>query len=341
SYSAPEARLAAERALLMNVMTSVAFIRPPRGSVGQSPPPVLRNLVDRRAADGSLRMRLPEDWTFLAAQGRVIAGEPGGGAGFIFTAFAGNPMLPRATVLQGVLGTAYRAPAQTLPLILVGFGHRSPVVLSSAANRTAMAQCPAAIGRNCAAEDVLARWTSKEGVECLGAFTLINTLPVAMGQWSSIVAGIWGPRKELLRYVPFLEQVAASFSINDRYARQYIQSGLANLARLQQKTAAAIQDLNYARADMQKAWEARQARKDYMDSKWDDYRRGNSYWISDLEGGKVYSTDTHGTRDTATGAYYEGGGYNWTDFTGRNPNYPSESMREITSWELDHGSPPR
>jgi hypothetical protein len=156
-----------------------------------------------------------------------------------------------------------------------------------------------------------------------------------------IVAGIWGPQEDFYRYYPILEQVANSFSINDQYARAYIQSGLTNLRRLQQQTAAAIQGLNQAREDNQAAWEARQARKDCMNSKWDDYRRGQSYWVSDLEGGKVYQTGSSGTRDTAAGDYYGGQGYNWTNFEGQNPRHPSETMREVSSYELEHGRPPR
>jgi hypothetical protein len=48
----------------------------------------------------------------------------------------------------------------------------------------------------------------------------------------------------------------------------------------------------------------------------------------------VYQTDSHGTRDTATGDYYEGRGYNWVNFEGQSPNHPSETMREISSGEL-------
>jgi hypothetical protein len=102
-----------------------------------------------------------------------------------------------------------------------------------------------------------------------------------------------------------------------------------------------MRGLNQAREDNQKAWEARQDRKDYMDSKWDDYRRGQSYWVSDLEGGKVYATDNWGAKDTTTGDYYEGKGYNWTNFEGQNPHHPSETMREVSSWEVEHGRPPR
>ena len=101
-----------------------------------------------------------------------------------------------------------------------------------------------------------------------------------------------------------------------------------------------MQDLNRVREQNQAEWEARQERKAYMDSKWDDYRRGNSYWVSELEGGKVYATDSWGTKDTVTGEYYGGRGFNWTNFEGQNPRHPSETMREISSYELEHVEPP-
>lgn len=340
-YTAPEATLKVQRPLLMNVLMSVAFIKAPHGgSLTDQVPPLRKTLVERHAPDGSLRVRIPQDWGFLAGKGMVVSGEPGGGAGFIFTAFAGNPMIPGASVLQGVIGRPYLSPAQTLPVVLLGFGHHEPKVTSASPDPATAARYRATVGRNAEVSDLVATWTSKEGAKCVGAFKVVNAVPVVMGQWSSIVAGIWGPQGDFARYYPVLEQVANSYSVNDQYARQYIQAGLANLRRLQQQTARAIQSLNYAREDMQHAWEERQARKDYMDSKWDDYRRGNSYWVSDLEGGKVYHTDPYGTRDTRTGDYYEGGGFTWTNFEGQNPQHSSEGMREISSYELEHGAPP-
>ena len=335
AYAAPEAGLDGQRPLLMNMLMSVALLKAPKGSR----PPLQKTLVERQAPDGSLRMRVPQDWAFLAGKGMVVTGEPG--AGFIFTAFAGNPMLPQATVAQGVIGRNYLSPATTLPVVLQGFGHRSPAVVWSAPDPATAAQYRASLRRNAEAADLVATWTSKEGLPCIGGFKVVNAVPAVMGQWTSLVAGIWAPKAELARYVPVLEQVAGSFGVNDAYARGYIQAGLANLRRLQAKTAEAMQDLRYAREDMQRAWEERQARKDYMDSKWDDYRRGDSYWVSDLEGGKVYHTDPSGTRDTQTGDYYEGGGFTWTEFQGQNPRHPSEGMREISSYELEHGAPPQ
>jgi hypothetical protein len=337
SYVAPEAKLNEQRPLLMNVLMSVALIKAPGDPQGRRRP-IQKVMVERRAPDGSMRVRVPKDWDFLAGKGMVIAGEPG--TGFIFTVFAGNPMLPGATVLQGVIGRNYLSPVQTLPVVLTGFGHRNPVVVWSNPDSATAAQYRSEVGRAAEASDMVATWTAKEGVACLGAFKIVNGVPAVMGQWSSIVAGIWAPKGDFERYQTILEEVADSYAVNDPYARQYIQAGLANLRRLQQKTAEAMQSLRYAREDLQRGWEERQARKDYMESKWDDYRRGNSYWVSDLEGGKVYHTDTHGTKDTRTGDYYEGGGYIWTHFEGQNPRHASEGMREVSSYELEHGAPP-
>jgi hypothetical protein len=57
-------------------------------------------------------------------------------------------------------------------------------------------------------------------------------------------------------------------------------------------------------------------------------------FAKDRSGGQAYETDSHGTRDTATGDTYEGRGYNWVNFEGQNPNHPSETMHEVSSAEL-------
>ena len=48
----------------------------------------------------------------------------------------------------------------------------------------------------------------------------------------------------------------------------------------------------------------------------------------------MYQTDPWGTRDTSTGARYEGAPNNYIHFEGQNPGHPSEHMREISSYEL-------
>jgi len=342
-YLAPEKELAARRPLLLNVMASFAFGRASGGSAAQAgsagqvqaPPPYQIALASRRAPDGSLSIRVPSDWKFLAGGGRVLTASPDGGMGFIFTSLSGNPLLPQATVAQGIIGTRYLPPAQALAFVFNAFRNRDFRILTAKADQATMRECLVRLGGACDAQDFQVSYTSPEGTACVGGFKIINGAPSPMtGIWTCILAGIWGPEREFGRYLPTLEQIASSFAINNEYARRYIQAGLENLRRLQQKTQAAMQDLNNARAQNQRDWEARQERKEFMDAGWDDYRRGHSYWVSELEGGKVYATDSGGTQDTVTGQYYEGRPYNWVNFEGQNPRHPSETMREINSYEL-------
>jgi len=340
-YAAPEQQLDTQRPVLLNVMASVSFIKPPQGNSATQAPALQIALVDRQAADGSWKLKMPADWQFKGVKGRVLAGQPGGGMGFIFTAFTGEPSLTQATLAQGIIGARYMQPAQTLQYILKGFGHHNIVIKSSTPDQKTMRDCKATVRGGCDAADIVAHWTSAGGANCAGGFKVVDNHPGAMGVWSTSISGIWGPQKDFAQYFPTLQKIGDSFTINDQFARSYVATGLENLHRLEIGTANAIQGLRYQSQDMQRAWENREARKDYMNSKWDDYRRGNSYWVSDLEGGKVYHTDTWGTQDAVTGDYYEGKGYNWTNFEGKNPNYPSEDMHEISSYELEHGGVPR
>jgi hypothetical protein len=337
-YHALETALARQRPLLLNIMASLAIAKPngnrPEIAPAFQPQYVNPPLNHRRAQDGSLTLKTPDDWNFLAAGGKVITGSADGSLGFVFTAFSGNPILRGASVLQGVIAQPYITPPQALQVILSGFGHRDIKIQQAQADPSTNQECLRQIGQRCEAEDVVATWTSDKGADCLGFFKVINTAPSAMGLWNCILAGSWGPHKDFYRYCPLLEQVAASFAINDQYARRYIQDGLKRARELHDKTLAMMRENAKAREQQQADWEARQARKDFTESKWDDYRRGNSYWVSDLEGGKVYQADSHGVRDRVTNDYYEGKGYNWTNFEGTNPRHPSETMREVSSYEL-------
>ena len=342
-YAAPQQRIASDRPIMMNIVASVAFIHAPKGAgaAAAGPPPFQIPLSPRRADDGSWALQMPADWQATGAQGRILAGKPGGGMGFIFTAFTGQPGLRVGGIGQGMIASLYMPPDRTLLRILGEFGHHNQQVVKTIPDPEGMKECSGMARNGCDAAIVLAKWTSKGGANCLGAFKLINLKPGAMGTWSTTVAGIWAPQEEFARYLPTLEAIGKSFQINGQFASQYVARGLENLRILEGQTAQAMADLRYAAEDKQRAWEQQQERKEFTDSQWDDYSRGNSYWVSDLENGKVYHTDTWGTRDTQTGDYYEGRGYNWTNFEGQNPNYPSEDMHEVTRYELEHGGVPK
>jgi hypothetical protein len=342
SYRAPAPSLEARKNMLLNILANIRLgggaTQPGRAAKpGESftpAPPIQVALVPRSAPDGSLRISLPPDWKFLGGGGRVIAGAPGGTAGFLFTLFEVMPSNYGVQVGPNVIISPYQPPSALIVTAFGKFGNRNMRVLSATRDMQTTAACPAQSGRACEAEDIVLSWVSPEGNACTGSFKVINGRPNMIGHWFSIVGGVWGPAQDLARYLPMLEQIAASFSINDRYAQSYIQQGLARLREQQQRTQQAMKSLNEARADNQAAWEARQARKDAQEAKWDDYRRGNTYWISEMEGGKVYKTDPWGTQDTSTGTRYEGAPHDYVHFEGQNPRHPSETMREVSSYEV-------
>ena len=84
---------------------------------------------------------------------------------------------------------------------------------------------------------------------------------------------------------------------------------------------------------MQAAYDERQRSMDYIDYQRSSYIRGEQDWISEMEGGAVYHTDSWGTKNTATGEYYEGQPYDYVHFKGENPKY-NEQITPINSREL-------
>lgn len=335
-YFAPNAAFSSQRVLLVNIMASMAFIKKdsrPDNAIPQNDyyhPPMVKHAAD----DRSLTVTIPNDWNFSAGGGKVVTGSNRSAPGFIFTALQGNPMLRNAPIATGVVSARYLNPRQTLSYVLQAFGHRSIEIASAVPDAASVQNLAAHTGQRGEAQDILARWTSAKGLPCVGGFKVINTLPSMTGLWSTIISGVWAPAKDTYLYLDALEEVASSFSINDQYAHEYIRAGIQRLRELEKETISKINGLSREREKNQKDWEDRQQTKEFSESKWDDYRRGQSYWVSDIEGGKVYATDSWGTRDTSTGDYYEGRGYNYTNFEGDNPRY-NESMREISSYELD------
>ncbi len=339
-YCAPATDIVRQREMLLNIVSNVSFPAKKAGltQADASRPafqPIELPLVSRSAQDGSASFSLPADWRYQALGGKILASSPNGEAGFVFTSLQVMPSNYGVTLPQGVIVSPYRPPSQFIGIVFNQFGNRNVRILQTTQDTQTMQAYQTYLRQQCQAEDLVVKYTSRNGAECLGVFKMANAVPSVMGHWFSTLTGFWAPAAEFPRYAPMLEKIGSSFAINDQYSRSYIQQGIANLRRLQQQTMQSMRDLNQARYDNQAAWEERQERKDFMDSKWDDYRRGNSFWVSELEGGKVYATDPWGTKDTQTGEYYEGGSYKYTHFEGENPNHPSETMQEISSYELN------
>ena len=127
---------------------------------------------------------------------------------------------------QGVIAQPYMTPNQAIQVILAGFGHRNIKITKSQPDPKTSQEFFQQVGRHSDAQDMMVTWTSAKGASCLGFFKVINAAPSPTGLWFCMLAGTWGPHHDFYRYYPMLEQVASSFSINDQYARRYIQDGL-------------------------------------------------------------------------------------------------------------------
>jgi hypothetical protein len=345
SYQAPGDIFSEYKGMLLTILNNINFYdqheeqkrtqsvkQPSRKSIQ----PVQAQMVWRQASDGSARFMAPVNWQYQAQKGKALVGSEQEDAGFVFTsveAFARDP----GVRVPGVLISRYLPPNQFIGLFLSNFGQAKNVqIIEQKPDHKTVQEGMQFLKTQCEAQDLVVKFSAKSGRSCLATFKVITAYPATFsGQWWSIVTGFWALEDRFAAYVPLLENIAKSYQINEAWSRNYIQSGLANLRRLKQKTQQAIQELHQARYDQQRSWEANQARKDYSNWKFSQYLRGESDWVSNLEGGKVYHADSWGTKDTWTGDYYEGSSYNYVNFEGKNPRHPSlEGMQEINSYEL-------
>ena len=337
SYQAPGDVFSRYKGMLLTILNNINFNDQHEEQKRiQSIQPVQVQMVWRQAPDGSARFMAPANWQYQAKKGKTIVGSEQEDAGFVFTsveAFARNP----GVLVPGVLISPYLPPNQFIGLFLRNFGQAKNVhVIEKKLDHQTVREAAQFLRAQCEAQDLVVKFSAKSGRSCLATFKVITAHPALFsGQWWSIVSGFWAQESRFPAYAPLLENIAKSYKINDAWASNYIQSGLANLRRLKQKTQQSIQKLHQARYDQQRSWEANQARKDYSNWKFSQYLRDESNWVSNLEGGKVYHTDSWGTKDTWTGDYYEGSSYNYVNFEGENPRHPSlEDMQEINSYEL-------
>lgn len=344
-YQAPADAFAGLKRMLLTILNNIVFYDAiaeqkkdleTKQLLERQTQPVQARMVARRAPDGSAALTAPNHWQFEAGKGRVIVGSEQEDAGFVFTgveSFAKDP----GVRVPGVLITPYLSPDRFIGVFLTEFGKaRNVQVIQKEHDPQTVQEGIRLLKTQCEAQDLAVRFTAKSGRTCLSVFKVITSHPAAFsGHWWANVGGFWAPEDRFVAYVPLLVSIADSYQINDAWVKSYIRSGIENLKRLQQKTQQEIRELHQARYDQQRSWEANQARRDYSNWKFSNYLRGETNWVSDLEGGKVYHTDTWGTKDSWTGDYHEGAPYNYVHFEGQNPRHPSlENMQEIDSFEL-------
>ena len=183
-------------------------------------------------------------------------------------------------------------------------------------------------------EDFTYTCQTKEGMAAKG-FTLGFSFDTRLGtNWSLRHLTVIAPQDKFDAFAPTFAQMMGSYTIDQQWAANYVAQGMARLRQMQQQTSELVSRNSREISDMMnQAYEERQASQDYIDYQRTSYIRGEQDWVSEMEGGTIYRSDAWGTKNTATGDYYEGQPYNYYNFTGDSPQY-NEQMTEINSREL-------
>ena len=195
--------------------------------------PIAAQMVQRQTPDGSVRVTVPANWSLTGAAGKVVSDAPDASAGFLFTTFE---VLPPGRLAQlagpAAIVSPYQSPAQAVAFFWQRFGNRNIRIISSQPDGQSSLQCTASIARPCEAADVMLEWVAPSGAACVGSFKVLNARPDNIGQWFSIVGGIWGSQTNFAAQLPVLQTIASSFSINNRDAQDYIRQGLLRLEQM-------------------------------------------------------------------------------------------------------------
>jgi len=138
------------------------------------------------------------------------------------------------------------------------------------------------------------------------------------------------------RYVGNFAAMVGSYKIDDQWAQAYIAQGMARLRQMQRETSALVaRNAQEIHDMMQAAYDERQRSMDYIDYQRTNYIRGTQDWVSSMEGGTVYHSDSWGTQNLTTGERWDGSPFDYVHFEGQSPKY-NDAMQAIDSralWE--------
>lgn len=335
SIEAGEGRLASERRLLLTVLANVRILRGAYAAgTGTSAPPFVP-LVSVRLADGSASFKAPRDFRVQElGRGHFVAVDPSGLHSFAVA--DANFLSPRMGVRPaGTIVSPYLEPHRALPFLMSAAGLAPDMRADRVFPRKDLAAALARVytAGPVSVEEFLHSSTVK-GRRCRG-----YTFGISFGSrldtnWNLTHLSVGAPAEEFDRRLPVFVEMLSSYQVNDAWARQYVANGLARLRQLQQETARIVtRNAQEIRSMMQAAYDERQRSQDYIDYQRTSYIRGTSDWISSVEGGAVYHSDSWGTKNLATGERWEGQAYNAVNFEGASPKH-DESLTRIDSREL-------
>jgi hypothetical protein len=326
SIEAPAGQLAKKKQLLLTILANVQVIK----GASWGTVPVRVPLVRYRLRDGSASFLIPQDWTVQEfGTGHFAARDPSGLYSFIVASV--EVFTPRLGVnIPGAIYSECRPPHQALKFLAERQGAIREMNFTEVIPRSDISRM---IGQVYTVgpvntEEFLYRFVTRN-TRCKG-YSLGVCLGSRLGiNWRFWHMSVGTPASKFDPFVSNFVTMMQSYKIDDQFAMNYIARGMARVRQMQQETSAMVaRNAQEIHDMMTAAYDERQRSMDYIDYQRTNYIRGQQDWISGMEGGTIYRSDAWGTKNTATGDYYEGSPYNYYNSTGQNPKY-DETMTPI------------
>jgi hypothetical protein len=335
SIEAPEGQLNGSKQLLLTILSNVQIMKGAVGGTQAGSGPVRVSMIQTRLHDGSATFQIPQGWKHQSfGKGFFIAKDSGGLYSFMVA--AAEAVTPQLGVKgQGLIVSAYLPPSRALQFFATRQGLLANMQFLQVIPRQDLAQQIGQVHTSgpVTVEEFVYTFAS-QGQRCKGYSFGISFGSRLNTNWSLWHMTVAAPADQFDAYASNFVTMCQSYKINDQFAQDYIAKGMARLRQMQQQTSQMVaRNAQEIRQMMQAAYDERQKSMDYIDYQRSNYIRGNSDWVSSMEGGTIYHSDRWGTKNTTTGEYYEGQPYNYFNFTGKNPNY-NEQMQEINTREL-------
>jgi len=334
---APAGQLAAMRPTLLTVLSNIRVMKGAVAPASAAAAPVRVQLTPYRLRDGSASFLIPQGWQCQDhGKGTFVAGDP---AGYSFISGNVEMVTPQMRVSHpSILVSPYLAPNQAWQFITGRYGLASNMRYEKVIPRSDVARQMGQVytAGPVTVEELIYTFTSREGRATRG-YTFGISFGSRLGtNWSFRHLTVTAPTERFGPWAGHFAQMLGSYKINERWASDYAAQGARRLREMQQQTSAMVtRNAQEIRQMMQAAYDERQKSMDYIDYQRTSYIRGQQDWISSMEGGTVYRSDSWGTKNTTTGEYWEGKPYDYVHFEGKNPKY-SEQMQPVDTralWE--------
>ncbi|MHC4514440.1 MAG: hypothetical protein ACYTGW_14090 [Planctomycetota bacterium] len=303
--------------------------------------PTVLPMTKRQLSDGTAALLVPDGWSLKGEQGITVVESPDG-AGFQFwlqnfvgqstISYFDNRMIPGPR-------SPYLRPMDAL-FKCVALGGSQPLKILYRTPDPSARATMTAMNITGEAELGVLSFKDKQGRKGIGMASVISSRPAPSGQWYAMWLGVFATEDKIAHYYPTLEKMAKSFAVNQRWSEARVQAGLENLQKLKAKT---LQIVGQVQRDIlegqQAAYEERSRSADYVRDKFSSYLRGEQKWVSEVEGGRIYTSDSYGLHSEGE-TISDRNAYKYWNYKGENPFYneqmtPVDSTREV--WDRTQG----